>query len=443
MKRLAGSFLISFVAGTLLAQQSEKDVLDFSLLRQNDVITMNEASRGFYPGLKSIDLSESTLSFGGSYRGQYEYFRNENFQPMDGEDGWYLQRTLLHGHFKSKKGLEIFAELGYSDVFGKPNESPVDVNELYLNQGFISYTKNNWKISLGRENIRLGSGRLVDVREGPNVRRSFDGVNAIYGTKDYTIRSFYVIPVGPKPGVFDDDYLHEGESLWGVYFSRSKGEKNISYDLYYLGVNYEANEYTRGVDTETRHSMGVRINRKSDGFNFDNEAVYQFGKFGEEGISAWTISFNLWQKVNPFTLGFKTELISGDDGDGNLGTFNAMYPRGAYFGRVAKFGPANLIDFHPYIQYRKGKFFAEVDYDHFWRFSARDGVYDPPLNVLFDGTTGRNIAGQIGTITNYEFSRHLVLELETNYILVRDVIEAQVNDAKNLLHIVFTGELRF
>ena len=190
--------------------------------------------------------------------------------------------------------------------------------------------------------------------------------------------------------------------------------------------------------------MGARFNLKTDALNFDNEVVYQFGSFGPDNISAWTISFNVWQQWAPITAGFKTELISGDDGSGSLGTFNPLYPRGAYFGRVARFGPANLIDFHPYVQYRKGKLFLEVDYDHFWRFSRNDGIYDPAMNVVLAGDSpARTIAGQLGTLAHYELNTHFAVELETNFIFVNDFISDLVADEQNLFHMVFTTEVRF
>jgi len=80
----------------------------------------------------------------------------------------------------------------------------------------------------------------------------------------------------------------------------------------------------------------------------------------------------------------------------------------------------------------------------FWRFSVEDAVYGPPLNIVLEGESNqRFIAQQVGTIFNYEFSPFSVVELEANYILAGDYIQEVRPEAKNLLHVVFTSELRF
>ncbi len=441
--------LISILIGLCLvittkAQSQDTTELNFSLLRQNDQLSVERDAPRFYPGMKSIGIGKSNLSFGGSYRGQYEVFQNEDFQEKPGENGWWLQRVLMHSKFETKGGLHLFLEMGYSDVFGKPNLAPVDKNELYVNQGFVQYTLKQWSVRAGRDNVKLGTGRLVDPREGPNVRRSFDQVSITRFQGVYEIQGFYSIPVMPNAGVLDDDALHGEEAFWGLYTSRQRNTKGFAFDFYYLGLDYKSNQYNRGVDRETRHSLGVRLDRAAHGINFDNEFLYQFGSFGDESISAWTLSFHLWRNIRKFRTGLKSEVISGDNGRGSLNTFNAIYPRGAYFGRVARFGPSNLIDIHPYVQFRHGRFYAEMDYDHFWRYSTNDGIYDPALNLLLPGDSdARNIAGQFGMVTNYTINQHLSIELEANYIMVQDYIRESVKDARNVFHSVFTLEARF
>lgn len=58
--------------------------------------------------------------------------------------------------------------------------SPVDEDELAWQNAFFDLSSSEWNgrtatARLGRQEIVFGSGRIVDVREGPNVRRTFDG----------------------------------------------------------------------------------------------------------------------------------------------------------------------------------------------------------------------------------------------------------------------------
>ncbi|HKC36283.1 MAG TPA: alginate export family protein [Chitinophagaceae bacterium] len=110
--------------------------------------------------------------------------------------------------------------------------------------------------------------------------------------------------------------------------------------------------YDDGIGKELRHSIGSRISGNKN-WRYDIEGVYQFGRFAEKNINAWTLSFNTGYKLSKAKLkpeaGIKTEWISGDTlyGDKKLQTFNPLFPRGGYFGLASLMGPANLFDIHP------------------------------------------------------------------------------------------------
>ena len=442
MKLTLSSILVLF---SLMVTAQEEPV--FSLLRQDDEVEgFQRENPSFYQKLKyQPSFKTGNISFGGSYRGQYEYFNNEEFSfSPNRENGWYLQRFLLHANIQFNENLGFFGELGSSTISGKEDLAPVDQDDLYVNQLFLSYRKENLELRLGRENLKLGSRRLLDPREGPNVRQSFDHVTVEVYKGKRSLRVFAARPVFPEAGIFDNEDFENEEWLWGTYLNKLyAGALNL--DAYYLGSHYGASTYALGTEEELRHSLGVRAWKSSGSWQYDNEAIIQFGSFGEQDIFAWTISFNLKNQVHErHQLGVKTELISGTTSENTLGTFNPLYPRGAYFGRVARFGPANLIDIHPYWNYRAGKFTMEIDYDVFWRFSKDDAIYGPPLNIVLEGESdARFIAQQVGTIFNYEFSRHAVMELETNFIFPGDYIEQVRPGAEKLIHGVFTVELRF
>jgi hypothetical protein len=144
-------------------------------------------------------------------------------------------------------------------------------------------------------------------------------------------------------------------------------------------------------------------------------------------------------------LGVKTEVISGDTDamDNKMNTFDALYPRGAYFGRVARFGPSNLIDVHPYIKTEFNKFLIEIDYAAFWRYSLEDGVYGAALTLDYpDLNNERFIAHQIGTIIGYQLNTFVFFELESNVIFPGDFLENS-NKGDTLYHFVLTSEIKF
>ncbi len=445
-------FFILFVSSISFGQQNG---ISFGMLRQNDDLTaLSDSSTQpvtLYERLKWIPLgTNSSLSFGGSHRFQAESFINEQFGSLPVKDNiWVLNRTMFHAHLRLGKSFEIFGELNTSLINGKQNITPVDRDELSVNQLFMTYRwHDNWQVLVGRENFRLGSGRLLDVREGPNVRLSFDQVKLSYSKNQTNFEAFLAVPVQQQPGIFDNRALDTDEIVGGVYLTQ-RWSLPLNFDFYLIYKKEADKTWNVGTGDDRRTTIGLRHFGNWKGTRFNNEFVYQFGDFDTQSIQAWTASFNMERDMrlfkHTFTLGVKTEAISGDrdNEDNQLTTFDALYPRGAYFGRVARFGPSNLLDVHPYVSTKIGKFYLELDYVAFWRYSTNDGVYNPALILDYPSLNqGRFIAQQLGTITGIEINRHLALELETNLIFPETFLnESHLNNT--LFHSVFTAEFRF
>ncbi len=446
---IAGFLCFTFVV--VNAQESDTKI-NFSLLRQNDEITISKNdSKNLYQRLKMMPLgNNATLSFGGSYRFQTEAFVNEQFaSEVDQSDYWFLNRFQLHAHLKIADKFEFFAEFNSSLITSKDNLVPVDRDELNINQLFARYHfDEQWNILVGRQNIRLGSGRLVDIREGPNVRLSFDMAQLQYQDNNTKITAFYAVPVRPEPGIFDNDILNFQETLSAMYWTQNWNETTGT-DVYLFYKTEENKTWNSGTADDNRLSIGLRHFGTWNKLTYNNEFVYQTGSFGNQNIRAWTASFNIEHPLEILgkntIVGLKTEAISGDNSttDNNLNTFDGLYPRGAYFGRVARIGPSNLIDMHPYLNTQIGNLYLSLDYVAFWRFSRQDGVYSPPLLLEYPSINNdRFIAHQIGTITGYEVNKFINLELETNLIFPQSFLQ---NSGLNntLFHAVLTAEIKF
>lgn len=443
-------YLIFLVTTTsLLYAQKQTNTVTFELLRQYDSINII-SKKNIYPKLKSISLgSNNTLSLGGSYRFQSEHFRNENFmKDANPTQDWLLHRAMLHAHLKFHSKLQLFAEISSSFVSNKQHTSPVDEDKLNINQLFVKYNLNHyWHLLIGRQNMRLGSGRLIDVREGPNVRLSFDMVEMKYQNKKTSITGFYAIPVQQKYGVFDNDALNTDETLSALYWTQS-WNKDTNTDIYLL-YKKEANKtWNAGTADDKRASIGLRMFGQWNGIDYNNEFVYQTGSFGDATIDAWTISLNIEKTLktpHPFTLGMKTEIISGDNDakDNSLNSFDGLYPRGVYFGKVAYFGPSNLINIHPSFSSKIGPVDVVIDYAAFWRFSTQDGIYNPPLILNYPAVNNeRFIANQIGAVGSYQLNKYLNMELESNVIFPGKFLKQSGNN-RTLYHFVFTIGVQF
>ncbi|MBP0904309.1 alginate export family protein [Mariniflexile gromovii] len=442
-----------FIIGCWVCYPQDNNKLQFHLLGQEDDMSFldKKENKSGYEKLKWIDLkNQNYLSFGGDYRFQVENFVNEDFTNKSDQDNiWYLNRFLVHLNLKLGKNFMVYSELNSSTVINKTDISPVDKDILSFNQFFIKYNFNSkYQLTLGRENLMFGGRRLVDIREGPNVRRSFDLARIDYNNINTTISAFFSIPVKVRFEIFDNKYLQFEETFSGIYATKNFNEAT-NFDFYFLYQKDDNVTYNIGSDNERRYSAGMRFFGRVNNFSFNNEAVYQFGSFGNLDIQAYTLSvlaeystkFISWQT----NLGLKTEVISGDktSNDAKLNTFDALYPRGAYFGRVAKFGPSNLIDVHPYISLMKSTFYIELDYDAFWRYSITDGLYNAALILEYPSTNTEAFIGhQLGALLGYNLNNHLNIELETNLIIPGKFLKKS-DLVASLFHTVITTQLKF
>lgn len=209
--------------------------------------------------------------------------------------------------------------------------------------------------------------------------------------------------------------------FWGAYgVARTGPARGV--DLYYFGNDYDRSVYAVSANAETRHTIGTRVWGAVADFDYNLEALYQFGRFGNLDISAFGVSLDFgWTLSNwLFTprLGVKANIESGDrnPNDGKLGTFNPLYPNHAYFSEAAVGAPMNDIDFQPNITFKLSQAVTlRVGYDFFWRYSTQDAVYSAGA-VPMPGIAGRDgrFVGDLIT-SHLQWRVDPYIELNFNY----------------------------
>src|SRR5204863_2031401 len=183
--------------------------------------------------------------------------------------------------------FRFFGELSSSLEEGRTGgpRPVVDEDKLDLHQGFFDVLllqpreDSSLSVRIGRQELAFGSGRLVALREGPNVPLSFDGIRASLTHAALQVSAFASRPVQNKSGIFDDP-PQPGSAFWGVYASRSNLAGLANIDFYYFGLNRRRAIFNQGVGEETRHSLGARFWKTSQHWSLDAEGIYQFGNFG-------------------------------------------------------------------------------------------------------------------------------------------------------------------
>ena len=432
----------------------------FSMFRADEDYTyLRDGSpyrRDPFDPLKFIRLNADGsvfLTLGGEVRPRFAFFDNPNWER--GREESYAQRLSLHISVNLGRSVRLFGEV-YHGLLSKDEPAFAEDDALALHQGFLELRfpvgdAKRVSVRIGRQELAYGSARLVGIREGPNIRRSFDAVRTIYTGSQLQLEGFVGSEVVTSPGVFDNS-RNRDLVFWGV-FSRVTVPSIIgSTEAYYFGFDVEQARYDLGSAPERRHTLGVRrFGVLGSAFRYNTELMFQFGNFGGEGIRAFAIetdyaySFHA-ARFRP-VLGIKLDYASGDHGQspGTLNTFNPMFENPAYFGLLAQVTPMNLIDVHPSVALELAEGAELVlDWDFFWRANLEDGLYSPPRFLVRPGdpTQRRYVGHQPGFEFAVGVNRHVTWSAEASYFVSGGYIEDS-GDAENILHLATTLSFKF
>ncbi|MFO1499392.1 MAG: alginate export family protein [Verrucomicrobiota bacterium] len=379
------------------------------------------------------------LSTGGEIRERFEYVEHNNWGrgPAD-QNGYLLHRYVVHADWHEGDQFRFFAAFKSGLEEGRSGgPRPTDRDRFDLHQAFadlraLDMVDRSLTLRLGRQELAYGSSRLISVREGPNVRLSFDGAKGMWKSDSWQVDAFAVKPARTQPGVFDDD-PDPHQSLWGIYSVAAVPPfRGAKVDLYYLGLERGQARFDQGAARETRHSFGGRIWGRDRSWDYNFEAVYQYGTFGHEEIHAWTVASDTGYTLldAPFSprFGLKANITSGDQNpeDAGLQTFNPLFPRGAYFGEPALIGPANHIDVHPSVDLNLSRRLRlNLNWDLFWRESVRDGIYGPALNLIRSGrdSNERLVGHQFEALLEWRLNRHLLVTADYAHFFTGPFLE--------------------
>ena len=204
----------------------------------------------------------------------------------------------------------------------------------------------------------------------------------------------------------------------GCYAVRSldqAGTKGV--DLYYLGYRRTNATFDQGEGLELRHSWGVRVWKSSGDLDYNVEALLQNGSFANARIRAWTIASDTGYRL-PLAgqprVGLRADVTSGDRDrhDDRLGTFNPLFPNGAYFGLISFAGPANHLDLHPRVTMNvRHNVVVTASWLFLWRHQVDDGIYGIPGNVLRsgEGTQSKFVGQSPGIEAEWQLTPHVSL----------------------------------
>ncbi len=451
----------------MMAQEEEKEaqsVPPIGILRAEEsyiYLDSMEKKKIFLQPLKLMTINRENnvfLTLGGEYRARVEHYTDENYTDRDLT--YYSQRVNLHTSLTLGTTFRLFGELYSGYVTGNENIF-LESDEIDVHQGFLEWKPINSSsfkatVRLGRQEIGYGASRIVGIREGPNMRRTFDMARVILQKNNSSIDLLYGKEVNISPFSFDNKSNifktnESNPSFWGAYYRRPFLGDRGKLDLYYFGFHANSSRFNDILGEETRHSIGARSFSTKGQLSYNTEIIIQWGKLGNSDIFAYnietdwkyTIVKNGWKPK----LGIKADWSSGDQhvDDGKVGTFNPIFVNPAIYSLAAVNTPANITSLHPNLTFYPLKGLTiYMDYAFFYRTQSNDGLYTPPrfLTREANGIRTKHIGDVFGLQVSYEINRNISFDLRSSYFVAGQFIKAS-GDSENTFYIAPTVSFKF
>lgn len=380
--------------------------------------------------LGGASAGEGTVEWSGELRERATLISDIEWNPDDINNGWFWTQRLA---MRVDAAPNNFVRARVS-VLSALQEGgailPIERNNLDLQEAFVELGSDMAFLRLGRQELQLGSQRLVASRDGTNVRRTWDGVRGSLRRGSWQIDSFALGLVEVEPdGLFNDDSPRDN-TLAGVYATGPAPLGEI--DLYYLHAEIGDRLTVEGLADQERNTVGARLFGDRHGWFWNWEAAYQWGSQGDLTIEAWTVATNTgfgWEKAawSP-EIELSANIGSGDEapGDGRLNTFDGLYPRGSYFSEASILGPSNFFNVHPYLRvHPREELTVFLDVNFYWRLELADGVYGPPGDLIRapQGSNDRAVANAVSAGIEFEPRHDVLLSLLATQSVPQGFIE--------------------
>jgi len=339
-------------------------------------------------------------------------------------DNYIFQRYLFAADWHIGKRFRAFGELQSGLIDGKiASPRPTDEDVADVHQAFIEVHSPKDRprqaaLRIGRQEMTIGSSRLISASQGLNVKRAFDGVVATTRRGNWTVEGGVARLVAVGGGAFDD-LSPSGQQFWGVSVARRQfAFPSGAVGAYYLGVDRKESTYVQGTGPELRHTVGGKFTGTVKAFDFSYDAIGQWGTFAGAEVRAWAVAAEHSVRVARWPLrprfALRVNSASGDRDplDPRLQSFNALFPGSAYSGVVGLLGPTNLTDVTPSVQLiAPRRVIIAFEMPHYFRTSLRDAVYNIELRPLINiaSSRARFVGANPGVVVVWPATRHLNL----------------------------------
>jgi hypothetical protein len=233
--------------------------------------------------------------------GPFGLFSRFDFDDRGNDLAFVEQRTRLNVNADFTDDVSAFIEFESYDIWGTDFRSNYITGldgaggaDINLYQAYIE-TRNTFgfplRMRLGRQEMKLGKGWLVDDITTAIIGRNWDGIRLTYAVDNFEVDAWWHKLGESFAG--DDDVDFYG--LYGTY----SGLENVNFSAYWMMIRdgVSATDVTLGpggewvedllglddYDPTYLHTIGTRIWGGYGAFDFDWELAYQFGNADSVG----------------------------------------------------------------------------------------------------------------------------------------------------------------
>jgi hypothetical protein len=374
--------------------------------------------------VKRIHLGDDfLLSFGGQFWYRYMHETDSRLNAAGRNNSFHLARTRFHGDIWYQDKVRIFAEFLDARIWGQElaplgiDANHTDMLSIFADIKLAEAQGGKAYVRVGRQELTLGSQRLVSSLDWVNTRRTFQGVKVFWNTPKFDISAFAVRPQMTEVKEFDNwNKKRDFWGLWGTY----KPKKGDAFDLYYMGLNNHNNK-ARGQaflpGDAFIHTIGSRYIGTYERFLYELEGMYQFGTHANQDISAGAVAVGGGYRIPlPFNPQFwlRYDYASGDDNlgvGGTRNTFNHLFPFGNYYmGWLDRVGRQNIHDLNAQFSFHPQRWLTFLSqYHRYYLASKTDFLYNAGgAATLRDptGLSGSHVGDEIDIRLNIHVDRH-------------------------------------
>ncbi len=351
------------------------------------------------PAMAWMDLAG--LKIGGEARVRYESRVGATFGAAAGNLSVPSHRIRLNIGYDLTPKVSFFmqiqdarfygSEADSANVGGFPTVSSTNRNGtgVDLHQGYLQ-VKNlaipGLTLTLGRQEIFFGDHRLFGNFNWSQTGAAFDGARLIYARDPATLHLFWARPFDNEgrtttsntgvPFPSSTDRGTQDQDVYGAYLVVKAGTIGTVEPYYFYLKDSRAPGTTTSIFTaqaasQSRGTLGLRLNGKGGGFDGTAEGAYQFGSISSgAGAPGDNLAINAdaeavklgytaaWAPMTP-RLGLEFDYASGDGDNasgahrGNFNTFDNLYPTNHFhYGHMDLMAWKNMVNYRATLDFK-------------------------------------------------------------------------------------------